>query len=268
MQDESLQPGVIWYLPHHNVVNINRPDKMRIVFDCAAKFHDVSMNGEVLQGPDLTNTLLGILLRFREDQVASMGDVEAMYHQVRVPPEHNDALRFLWWESGDMSKKPVVYTRMTSHLFGGVWIPSCAAYALRHTVYDFQDEFHRDVNTAVFDNFYVDDCLVSTTYNERASQMVTLLSQLLAKGGFRLTKWLSNSRVVMSNVTQIERAKSVRSLDLENGAILTAERALGVHWNTYQDVLGIQILKGDCDTTNHIQKGEILSYCSIYFTNI
>ena len=240
VQDESLQPGVIWYLPHHNVVNMNKPDKMRIVFDCAAKFHDVSLNGEVLQGPDLTNKLLGVLLRFREDQVAIMGDVEAMYHQVRVSPEHRDALRFLWWESGDMTKKPGVY-RMTSHLFGGVWSPSCAAYALRHTVHDFQDEFPRDVNTAVLDNFYVDDCLVSTTDDEAASQMVTLLSQLLAKGGFRLTKWISNSRVVMSNVPQIERAKPMRSLDLEHGDILPAERALGVHWNTHQDVLGIQI---------------------------
>ena len=51
-----------------------------------------------------------------------MGDVEAMYHQVRVSPEHKDALRFVWWESGDMSKKPVVY-RMTSHLFWGSMEP-------------------------------------------------------------------------------------------------------------------------------------------------
>ena len=49
-------------------------------------------------------------------------------------------------------------------------------------MHDFHDEFYCDVNTAVLDNFYVDDCLVSTTDDEAASQMVTLLSQLLAKG--------------------------------------------------------------------------------------
>jgi hypothetical protein len=240
VHETTITSGVTWYIPHHNVVNVNKPDKLRIVFDCAAKFHGVSLNLEVLQGPDLTNKLLGVLLRFREGKVAIMGDVEAMYHQVRVSAEHRDALRFLWWEHGDLSKDPVIY-RMTSHLFGGVWSAICATYALRRTAHDNQNEFPSAAITAVLDNFYVDDCLVSTTDEESASQMVILLSQLLAKGGFRLTKWLSNSRLVMQNVPQSERAKTLRTLDLEHGAILPAERALRVHWNTDEDVLGIHI---------------------------
>ena len=56
----------------------------------------MSLNSELLQGPDLTNNLVGILLRFRQDPVAVMGDVQSMFHQVRVPVEDRDFLWFLW----------------------------------------------------------------------------------------------------------------------------------------------------------------------------
>ena len=36
---------------------------------------------EVLPGSDLTNQVIGVLLRFREEQVGVMGDTEVMFHQ-------------------------------------------------------------------------------------------------------------------------------------------------------------------------------------------
>jgi len=35
---ENPQDGITWYLPHHNVVSPNKPDKLRIMFDCAAEY--------------------------------------------------------------------------------------------------------------------------------------------------------------------------------------------------------------------------------------
>jgi len=49
---------LVWYLPHHGVTNSHKPDKVLIVFDCAAKFQGLSLNDTVLQGPDLTNKLV------------------------------------------------------------------------------------------------------------------------------------------------------------------------------------------------------------------
>ena len=45
--------GAVWYLPHHPVFNSNKPDKVRVVFDCAAQYNGKSLNSELLQGPDL-----------------------------------------------------------------------------------------------------------------------------------------------------------------------------------------------------------------------
>ena len=71
------------------------------VFDCAARFRDTSLNDQLLQGPDLTNNLAGVLLRFWQEPVALMSDIERMFHQVLVAPDDCHALRFLWWENGN-----------------------------------------------------------------------------------------------------------------------------------------------------------------------
>ncbi|XP_068723574.1 uncharacterized protein [Montipora capricornis] len=56
-----------WYLPHHPVFHPQKPDKVRVVFDCSAKYRGSSLNDQLLQGPDLTSTLVGVLKRFRQD---------------------------------------------------------------------------------------------------------------------------------------------------------------------------------------------------------
>ena len=229
--------NLVWYLPHHHVINVNKPEKMRIVFDCAAEFKGVSMNKRVLQGPDLTNKLIGVILRFRQDRVAAMGDVEAMYHQVRVIPEHRYVLRFMWWPGGDRTKQPSTY-RMMSHLFRGVWSPRCARFALQLTAQQNKDDFSPDVVNAVLENFYVDDCLLSAANDQDATKLVTQVTELLARGGFRLTKWVSNSRGVINKIPTCERAKTV-SLDPHDE--LPMERALGVHWDTDKDMFGIHV---------------------------
>ena len=91
----------VWYLPHHPVISPNKHGKLRVVFDCAAKFQGISLNSQLLQGPDFNNNLVGVVIRFRQAQVALAADVEAMFHQVLVLERDCDALRFLWWPNGD-----------------------------------------------------------------------------------------------------------------------------------------------------------------------
>ena len=190
----SEQP-LTWYLPHQPVFNPKKPTKTRIVFDCSAKCKDISLNDALLQGPDLTNTLVGVLLRFRQEPVAFMADVEAMFHQVRVKPEQCDLLRFLWWPGGNLAEKPQVY-RMKVHLFGTVSSPSECNFALRKTADDNQIDFDEDAVSVVKRNFYVDDCLKSCHNDKEAIRLFHQLTNLLNRGGFHLT---NGSAIVMQS---------------------------------------------------------------------
>ena len=83
---------------------------------------------------------------------------------------------------------------------------------------------------------------------------------MLSKGGFHLTKWISNSRDVISGVPEIERAPSVKNLDLSNNLALT-ERVLGVQWNVQKDTFSYKMAGKD----RPITRRRILSIiCSVY----
>ena len=55
-----------------------KKDKIRVVFDVAAMQEGVSLNNQLHQGPDLTKSLLGVLLRFRQYPVALVAYIEGM----------------------------------------------------------------------------------------------------------------------------------------------------------------------------------------------
>lgn len=73
-----------WYLPIFPVVNPNKPGKIRMVWDAAATVRGISINSVLLKGPDLLNSLLYILFRFRERKVAICGDIRHMFHQIKI----------------------------------------------------------------------------------------------------------------------------------------------------------------------------------------
>ena len=58
---ENRNGGKIWYLPHFGVYHPRKPDQIRVVFDSSAEFQGVSLNKELLPGPDLMNSLSGVL---------------------------------------------------------------------------------------------------------------------------------------------------------------------------------------------------------------
>ena len=235
--------GKTWYLPHHAVQHPAKPGKVRVVFDCSATYRNKSLNDQLLQGPDLTNSFVDS--RFRQDPVAFMSDVEAMFHQVRVSPEDRSALRFLLWPDGNMDLKPEE-VMMSVHLFGAVSSPSCANFALRKTAADNRDHFSDEAIKTVERNFYVDDCLKSVESEQDAIHLAGELSQLLMKGGFRLTKWLSNSRKTIESIPESDRAASVKGLDFDHTLV---ERALGVQWNVASDVFNFKIATKDKPAT-------------------
>ena len=221
----------VWFLPHHPVTHPLKPDKVRVVYDCAAKFGQTALNQQLLQGPDQTNQLVGVLSCFRQNTVGMVADIEAMFHQVLVDPKDCGSLRFLWWPNGDLTKEMKEY-RMVKHLFGATSPPSVVNFCLRKTAQLHQEEFDKEVIETVNRDMYVDDMMKSTSTTEKAISLASQLRTLLEKGGFRLTKWYSNDREVMATIPESERAKSVVNLELEQ---LPTESALGLKWNIEED---------------------------------
>ncbi|XP_067685814.1 uncharacterized protein [Haliotis asinina] len=191
-----------------------------------SKFH-------FLSGPDLANSLIGVLTRFRSESVAFMGDVEAMFHQVKVPKEQQDFLRFFWWPNGNIQGE-VKEFRMTVHTFGTISSPTIANYALRESANKAKNRYDNDVIQTILRNFYVDDCLKSVKDDQTAVKLISDLQSVCAESGFNLTKFTCNSKEVLSSIPSEHCSKEVQTIDLSYDDI-PMERALGMQWDVMMD---------------------------------
>ena len=239
--DEEIitEPGKSWYLFHFGVYH-KRKNKLRIVFDASLKYNGISLNNSLLQGPDLTNSLLGVLLRFRENKFALSGDIEKMFYNIKVPKDQCNFLRFLWFPDGDLNKEPAVY-RVIVHIFGAVSSPSIANFALRNSALTPQaQKFSSRVRDTVEKNFYVDDLMLSSDTPEELNELKIHVTRMLADSGFKLTNFSSNSRFVLNNMTSDELSQSLKQINIEKDE-LPSERALGVLWDVENDMFCFKV---------------------------
>eukprot|EP00079_Xenopus_tropicalis_P036905 XP_017950676.1 PREDICTED: uncharacterized protein LOC101733728 [Xenopus tropicalis] len=230
--DHQPDPGKVWYIPHQGVYHLKKPDKIRVVFDCSARYDGVALNDYLLTGPDLTNMLSGVLSRFRKYPIAVMCDIEKMFHRFHVKEEDRDFLRFLWWENGNTNTEPVEY-RMKVHLFGAASSPGCANYGMKHLANQNEGNYPSAANF-IKKNFYVDDGLVSLQSADSAIKLVKETQELCAKGNLRLHKFISNSREVLESICESERASAMENVDL-NYDDLPVQNALGLRWDVEND---------------------------------
>ncbi|KAK3092639.1 hypothetical protein FSP39_005230 [Pinctada imbricata] len=223
-----------WYLPLFGVYHPKKPGNIRGVFDSSAVYKGVSLNNELMSGPDLVNSLLGILLRFRKNAFAVTADIEQMFYQFFVKPEHRDYLRFFWYEKNDPNR-PLIEYRMRVHVFGNKPSPAIATYGLRKTVENCEETYGSDVKDFVCRNFYVDDGLVSLSSAAEVTDLVKRSQHALrTEGSLRLHKIASNSSEVMEAFPPEDLGKELKSLDFEKD-YLPLQRSLGLVWNLNLD---------------------------------
>lgn len=224
--------GERWYIPHHGVRHAKKPDKLRVVFDCSARYKGTSLNDHLLSGPDMLNNLSGVLIRFRKHPIALMCDIEKMFHQFHVKEADRDYLRFFWWKQGDLNSQPSEF-RMKVHLFGAASSPGCANFGLKHLAKDNVNIYPQGARFVMRD-FYVDDGLTSVESAKDAIQLAREARELCAKGDLRLHKFVSNNREVLESIPSSERATNVTDMDLAFDD-LPLERALGIQWDVESD---------------------------------
>jgi len=257
--EDQLDKSSAWYIPHHGVYHSQKPGKIRVVFDCSAKFQGVSLNDHLLTGPELTNTLVGVLCRFRKGPVAIMRDIERMFHQFHVKAEDQDYLRFLWWDDGDFQTQPSVY-RMRVHLFGAASSPGCANYGLKHVAIQGQGHFNEASIRFIERNFYVDDGLTSVFTIDEAIHLVSEVRQLCSSGKLHVHKFVSNRQEVLASIPKEECAETVRNQDLALGEP-QIERALGVKWCVVSDQFQFRVIVNEHPLS---RRGVLSTVASIY----
>ena len=223
---ESSEPTTpAWYLPHHPVLHPHKPGKVCRVSDAAAKYQGTSLNDHLPSGPDLLNSLVGILMRFRRELIAMSADIDAMFNQVAVPEEDKSVLRFVW---------------MCTNTSGTFLVRSAPLHVLIMRCDEQLKTIRIPLEAEVVErNFYMDDLFKSVPSLLEAYSLQVGLVNLLSLAGLRLTKWISNDKHLLNAIPVEERAQSVRTIGEEG--TLPAERALGVIWDVQKDVFLFKI---------------------------
>ena len=163
------------------MTNPNKPGKIRVVFDAAAKHKGLSLNDKLLKGPDLLSNLIGLLIKFKKGKYAVIADIEQMFHQIFVLEKERDALRFLWRDTP--SDKIDDYV-MNVHLFGKIDSPCCANWSLKKKALDQKDTYSENIISKILDSFYMDDYLDSFSNKDSAISTIKDVIYILRTGGF------------------------------------------------------------------------------------
>ena len=253
-EEINATPGKVWYIPHHGVYH-KQKNKLRVVFNCSAIYDGHCLNDELLQGPDLTNNLVGVLIRFREGKVSFCGDIEKMFYMVKVPKEDSNFLRFLWYPNDDLDANPIQF-RLKVHVFGAKSSPSIANFALKQCLINNENKLDSEI---VSKGFYVDDLMVSVNCVKRALNLLDFSKNKLRESGFNLTGFCSNSRAVLSHVQKADLSKNLK--EVKEYEELPQERTLGLKWDAETDTIRFSVnLRDNPDT----KRGMLSTIFSVY----
>ncbi|XP_055623485.1 uncharacterized protein LOC129766911 [Toxorhynchites rutilus septentrionalis] len=213
----------MWYLPLGVVTNPKKPNKIRMVWDAAAKAGGVSFNDMLLKGPDLLVSLVEVLLRFREGKIAVCSDIREMFLRILIREEDKWSQCFLWGDSPDAEIQVYV---INVAMFGATSSPCTAQFVKNRNASDYLELYPRAVE-AIIKNHYVDDFLDSVNSVEEAVQLVKQVQLVHAAAGFEFGKISSNSQEVLDLLGETGSPTN-KLLNLEKDRVY--ERILGVVW--------------------------------------
>ncbi|XP_072938854.1 uncharacterized protein [Epargyreus clarus] len=232
-------PNRTWYLPHFAVVNPMKPDKLRVVHDAAAKTKGVALNDLLLKGPDLLQSLPGVVMKFRQHMVAVTADIKEMFMQVKLRTEDRDALRYLWRGNRRDDQPPEEY-RMTSLIFGASSSPSTAIFVKNLNAKKYE-ETEPEAASAIIEKHYVDDYLDSFRSLEEAIRITSSVRDIHRRACFELKQWKSNTPALLRALGEQESSQDIELYkageQLEHGKTPTKREALRIVMSLF-DPLG------------------------------
>ena len=254
--------GKDWYLPHHLVLNSNKPGKVRCVCNAASKYKEVCLNDKLLAGPDLLPGLIGTIFRFREGPIALTADIESMFLQVQVPEQDRSCLRFLLRPE---TNGPVQLYEYQRHVFGAERSPTCTNHALKRVRLVNQKEYPIAAK-AIQNNFYLDYFIKSVETPEEAIEVFNQLQPLFSQHGFELKMWISNNDAVTEAIAvDLKSISNTKQVEVEPNT--EGSSVLALQWTVTDDSL--QVCRGtNKEVEAPITHRKILSLVSSVFDPI
>ncbi|XP_068245411.1 uncharacterized protein [Palaemon carinicauda] len=172
LSDEEVKNyvGRVTYIQHHEMLkpgSVSTP--LRIVFDSSAKYMGQSLNSFWAKGPNILNSMFGILLRFREKAIGIAGDINKMYNCIKLPELEQHVHRF-FWRNLQSNRKPD-HCVMTFMGFGDRPSGIIVMLALRHTAALSVKDFP-EASLVIMTNSYVDDIIHSVESKAEAFSLI------------------------------------------------------------------------------------------------
>ena len=199
----------VHYLPHQTVIKKEvETTKFRVVFDASLKEgkRGTSLNDCLHVWLLLTPLLYDILLRFRENRIGIVADIEKAFLNIEVDRKDRDCLRFLWVEDPFDDNSPIVIFRFCRIVFG----VNCSPFLLNGTLRIHLQKYELDDPVFVakmLRSLYVDDLVSGGKNKEEVKSLYDHASKRLAEGGgggFRLRKWHMNDKALSRLIHETE----------------------------------------------------------------
>ena len=133
--------------------------KFRVVYNGALAINGISLNNMLYRGPTFIESLVGILIRFRQHSYAVTGNIKNMFFQISLHPDDRDMLQFLPFNA-DVDKNFQTW-RFTVMPYGLVCIPSITGFCIRYTALKNHANVSPDTVHTVKNDFYVNDFITS-----------------------------------------------------------------------------------------------------------
>ena len=196
-RSQNALGGNKWYIPHHGVYHPAKSGKIKVIFECNAEYLGYTLNKQLMPGPDLTNQIVGVLISFREEQVAFMGDIEAMFTK-----------------SGFLNVNEAFYDSC-----GGKATTSTINLPITRCVFMYLEVHHHQV-VAIMDSkelqLTMKSSLVqklprqklSTPDPQSAISLIKAVTKMCKAGGSKLGKFISNDTVVLKSLQEDQRRVS------------------------------------------------------------
>ena len=160
-----------YYLPHQAVVReSSTTTKLRVVFDASSKSKTgISLNDTLMTGPTIQSDLYSIILKWRTHKYAITADIEKMYRQIHVHPDHHNFQRIVWRNNPSDQIKDYQLTTVT---YGTSAAPYLAIKTLQKFATD--DGFMYPLASKILlSDFYVDDLMSGANSEEEKYSIKT-----------------------------------------------------------------------------------------------